>query len=89
MKQQGRPVKKGGPSGQTAPAARILFSDDPCRNYALDFLVTPGLNGRNYGLLSLRDILRHFAIRTAGGHQFGPNGEPVALPILELIPRGP
>jgi hypothetical protein len=89
VKQPGLPAKRGGPAGQTAPAARILFPDDPCRDYPLDFLVTPGLNRRNYGLLSWRDVLRHFAIRTAGGHQLGPNGEPVALPILELIPRGP
>jgi hypothetical protein len=74
-------------TGQMAPDTRILFPSDPCRDYDVDFLVTPGLNAQNYGLLSLRDLVRHFAIGIVGDHQLGPNGQPVALPEFELVPR--
>jgi hypothetical protein len=66
---------------------QIVFPDDPCREYAVDMLATPGLNRRNYGLLALRDILRYFTIESAGSHQLGATGEPLTLPTLELIPR--
>jgi hypothetical protein len=77
----------GAGSGFLAPGAQIVFPDDPCREYAVDLLVTPGLNRRNYGLLSLRDIIRYFTIETAGNYQLSPRGTPLVLPTLELIPR--
>lgn len=77
----------GSGRGFMAPGAQLVFPDDPCREYTVDLLVTPGLNRRNYGLLSLRDVVRYFSIETAGSHQLGPTGEPLSLPTLELIPR--
>jgi hypothetical protein len=74
-------------AGQMAGGVRILFTDDPCRDDAVDFLVTPGLDRFNYALLSLRDLVRHFEIKTVGSHQLGPGGVPISLPALELIPR--
>jgi hypothetical protein len=78
----------GGPgAGRIAPGAAILFPDDPCRDSGLDFLVTPGLDQRNYGLLSLREVVRYFTIESRGSHQIDPDGKPIVLPTIELIPR--
>jgi hypothetical protein len=75
--------------GHMASDLAVQFSDDPQRiTYRFDFVVTPGLNEREVGLIALRDVLRHFHIQTNGGLRFGPFGEPVELPDLVLVPHG-
>jgi hypothetical protein len=74
-------------SGRLARGVRTVFPEAPDEAYAFDWLVTPGLNGRGYGLLALRDILTYFTIRTAGTLQRSPAGIPSTLPVLELIPN--
>lgn len=41
-------------SGRLARGLRVQFPMDPDRVYAFDFLVSPNLNGRGYGLIALR-----------------------------------
>ena len=51
------------------------------------FRIVYRLDARNYGVLSPRDVVRHFSLRTTGSHQFGPSGQPIAIPEFELVPR--
>src|SRR5262245_39780455 len=51
-------------SGRLARGVRTVFPEDPEETYPFDWLVTPGLNGRGYGLLALRDVLTYFTIQT-------------------------
>ena len=73
-------------SGRLARSVPTAFPEDPDERYSFDWLVTPGLNGRGYGLLALRDILTYFTIRTAGALHLSPEGIPNMLPVLELMP---
>lgn len=72
--------------GRMAPNVRVRFVDAPSSTYEFDFLVTSGLNNRDYGLLALRDVLRHFSIRSSGDLTLGAHGEPFSLPALVLVP---
>src|SRR5687768_1807188 len=51
----------GSGEGRLAPGVPTVFSEAPDDAYSFDWLVTAGLNGRGYGLLSLRDVLTYFA----------------------------
>jgi hypothetical protein len=65
-----------------------LFVTDPHQQaYPFDWLVTPNLNGRGYGLVALRDLVGHFFLRAEGAFELDPDGWPVELPDLELVPR--
>lgn len=73
-------------AGRLACRVATAFTETPDSEYLFDWLVTPGLNGRGYGLLSLRETLLHFAIEQEGRLEL--SGEfPIALPILNLIPH--
>jgi hypothetical protein len=74
--------------GRLARNVPTAFEDAPEKAYSFDWLVTEGLNGRGYGLLSLRDLLTYFTIRTVGSLLQYDNGIPSALPDLELILNG-
>src|SRR6266542_4745097 len=76
----------GAGTGRLAYDVRTVFVDDPSQNYLVDWVVSRGLNGRGYGLLALRDIVNHFAVQTEGDLVLGPTGEPLTLPVLELVP---
>jgi hypothetical protein len=73
----------------TARVARGLFVRFPhdLRELALEVLVMEGLNERQYGLISLRDVVNHFSMETVGPVRYGPTGEPVELPDFVLHPR--
>jgi hypothetical protein len=73
-------------TGQLARDALVRFPGDD-RDLHLDFLVTPNLNGRRYGLLALRDVIDHFAVETVGSVTYRPTGEPEELPDLVLHHR--
>jgi hypothetical protein len=73
--------------GAMAPGTRFLFTTDPCRDYEIDFLATPPLDSRNHGLFSLRDIVRLFSLGTKGPYLLAPDGRPLVLPTIELLPR--
>lgn len=73
-------------TGRMARGVRARFADAPAHAYEIDLLVTSGLNLRDYGLLSLRDVVRNFAVRTVGTLRVSAFGDPVHLPELELIP---
>jgi len=76
-------------TGQMASATTLLQSPTGQAHLCQwDWLVTLGLNGRGYGLISLRDVTNHFTLQTEGLLQFAPNGRPISLPTLELTPRG-
>src|SRR5262249_47776992 len=77
----------GGGHGPLARGARVQFADVPGQDYWLDFLIMDGLNDRDYGLLSLRDVIDHFHFRTDGPFRLGVTGEPLELPDVELLPR--
>jgi hypothetical protein len=77
----------GSGSGRLARGVPTVFPEDPDQAYLFDWLVTPGLDGRGYGLLALRDVLSYFSVRTAGALQRSPAGVPSTLPVLELIPN--
>lgn len=72
--------------GRMAQGVRVRFADAPGQVYTFDLLVTSGLNARDYGLLSLRDLVRNFDIRTEGKLHLSPFGDPVHLPELVLTP---
>lgn len=74
-------------AGRLARGVPVRFAGT-AETYRFDFLVTPGLDGRDYGLIALRDVVRHFAVGTEGGLRIGPAGEPVELPVLALYPQG-
>ncbi len=73
----------------SALVARGVFVQFPpdARELALDFLMLPSLNARQYGLISLRDIINHFALETVGNVRYSARGEPEELPDLVLHPR--
>lgn len=77
----------GKANGRVARDVLVKFQDDPSRNYQFDFMVTSGLNKHNFGLLALRDVIRHFALETEGGFRTESSGEPIALPDLVLYLR--
>src|SRR5262245_28660230 len=72
---------------RVARGVTVKFPHDR-RDLLLDFLVMPSLNARQYGLVSLRDVINHFAMETVGSLRHRPGGEPVRLPDLVLHPRG-
>jgi hypothetical protein len=79
----------GAGTGQMGSAASLLQGPNGQEHLCQwDYLVTPGLNGRGYGLISLWDVMNHFTLRSEGPVQLGPGGRPITLPTLELSPRG-
>lgn len=80
-------------NGNLARDVQVRFTSAPGQTYSFDFLVTKGLNrrkdreGRNYGLLSLRDVIRHFDFETDGPFRLTESGGPLQLPDLVLMPR--
>jgi hypothetical protein len=60
---------------------------DPAGVYSFDFVVTPNLDGRGYGLIALRDLIRHFEVATVGKWEVAADGTPLSIPDLTLIPR--
>lgn len=74
--------------GRMAQNVLVRFSDSIDQSFRFDFLVSPNLNDRSYGLISLRDIVRHFSIRTEGPFRSGDDAVPITLPDLVLIPHG-
>jgi hypothetical protein len=52
----------------------------------VDFLVVQGLS-RAFGLIALRDVLRHFTFHTQGLFALGPAGEPRSMPDWILVPH--
>jgi hypothetical protein len=77
----------GAGTGRLARDVPVCFQDAPGILCRFDFFVTDSLNRRNYGLLSLRDVVNYFSIETEGTCDLGTGGEPVTLPILRLDPR--
>src|SRR5262245_47305668 len=71
-----------------ARATRVQFQHAPGRTYRFDFVVTPGLNDRDYGLISLRDVMRHFTPQAEGALRLRDSGELFQLPDLVLVPHG-
>lgn len=65
----------------------MQFAMAPDGVYDMDVLVSPNLNDRDYGLLALRDVIRHFDVTTRGEAQFDEDGEPLQTPEWVLIPR--
>jgi hypothetical protein len=91
--QLSRPVEfstvAGENRGRMVRAVPVRFPSDPAaRVYRFDFLVTPGLDNRGYGLISWRDVVGQFDVETEGIVDIGSFGEPIQLPDLVLIPRG-
>jgi hypothetical protein len=74
----------GSGTGRLACQVPTDFEYDPDRVSRIDWLVTAGLNGRGYGLLSLRDIIRLFIIETEGEFRLNDEGFPTELPRLLL-----
>jgi hypothetical protein len=74
--------------GRLARDVLVRFSEAPTQSFRFDFLVSANLNDRNYGLISLRDVVRHFHILMEGAYRLGTNDEPIDLPDLVLIPHG-
>ena len=74
-------------TGRLACRVPTEFAKTDGRVYHFDWMVTPGLNGRGYGLFSLRDIVRTFTIEMDGEYRLRADGIPVELPSLLLIPR--
>jgi hypothetical protein len=74
--------------GKLASNVAFRFSQDPGRTYKFDLLVSAGLNDRQFGLLALRDVLRHFALQTEGAMRHDLFDTPIELPTLDLFPYG-
>jgi hypothetical protein len=74
-------------TGRLACNVAVQFPEAPGLVCRFDFLVTQNLNQRGYGLISLRDVLNHFTLETEGPFRLGPDGEPLALPVLRLHTR--
>ena len=52
--------------GQMVSNVSVCFADAPQHQFFCDFLVASSPYKRDYGLLSLRDVLQHFSIQTEG-----------------------
>jgi hypothetical protein len=67
----------------------MRFPDDPNQNlYSMDIMICAGLNERGYGLLSLRDILKHFTVEMVGtAPDFDLYGTPLDVPDFLLVPH--
>jgi hypothetical protein len=74
--------------GRLARAVSVRFQRAPSATYRFDLVVTPGLDDRDYGLISLRDVMRHFTPQVEGTLRLGPAGELFELPDLVLVPHG-
>jgi hypothetical protein len=71
-----------------ARGVQARFMHRPSTICPVDFMVSDALNSRCYGLLALRDVLRHFQMETEGEPVFDDSGKPVRLPNLMLRPFG-
>lgn len=76
----------GDGNGRMAPNVLVSFTDAPAHTFLCDFLISPNLNKRGYGLFSIRDILRHFSIRTEGTYFPDKYDDPFRFPELVLHP---
>jgi hypothetical protein len=74
--------------GRMARAVQVRFVDAPVRSYRFDFVLTAGLEHQDYGLISLRDVMRHFIPQVEGTLRIGNFGELFELPDLVLVPHG-
>jgi hypothetical protein len=76
-------------SGRMAVGVPTVFGEERGHHHlvTLDWLVTSGLNTRNYGLLALRDVINHFVVATEGEFRLPSDGRPELLPVLRLIPH--
>ena len=74
--------------GRMARGVPVQFVDAPGQTYRFDLVVTAGLGDRDYGLLSLRDVMRHFTPQFEGTLRLGNSGELFELPDLVLVPHG-
>jgi hypothetical protein len=74
-------------SGRLARAVHVQFPMAPADIYSFDFVVSPNLNNREYGLIALRDVIRQFDIVTRGEWMVAEDGRPLVTPDLVLIPR--
>jgi hypothetical protein len=74
-------------NGKMSRSVRVQFPMDPAGVYQFDFLVSANLNDRNYGLISLGDVVRNFEVVTEGRWRLDEDGRPVEVPILTLVPR--
>jgi hypothetical protein len=74
-------------SGRLARAVQVQFPMAPAERYPFDFVVSPNLNNREYGLIALRDVIRHFDMVTRGQWMMAEDGRPLVTPDLVLIPR--
>jgi hypothetical protein len=74
--------------GRMACGACVQFGDALSQTYRFDFAVTAGLNDRDYGLISLRDVMRHFTPQVEGTLRLGDSGELFELPDLVLVRHG-
>jgi hypothetical protein len=77
----------GAGSGRLARAVQVQFPMAPAETYSFDFVVSPNLNNREYGLIALRDVIRHFDMVTRGPWTVNQDGTPLTTPDLVLIPR--
>jgi hypothetical protein len=73
--------------GKVARSVRVQFPMDPVGVYEFDFLVSPNLNDRDYGLISLRDVVRNFDVASEGNWTLDADGRPLEIPDWFLIPR--
>jgi hypothetical protein len=65
----------------------IFVSDPRQQSYPFDWLVSSNLNGRGYALVALRDLVKDFVLRAEGAYELDVDGQPSALPDIELVPR--
>ncbi len=65
----------------------VFVNDPKQQSYQFDWLVSSNLNGRGYGLVALRDLVKDFFLRGEGAYELNADGWPVALPDIELVPR--
>lgn len=77
----------GAGSGKMARVS-LRFVMDPEGAYDVDVMVSPNLNDRDFGLLALGDVLRHYDMTTKGRWSYDASGKPVERPDLILTPLG-
>jgi hypothetical protein len=71
----------------SADVDTVFVTDPRQQGHSFDWLVTPNLNGRGFGLVALRDLVGRFFLRAEGTIELDANDWPTVLPDLELVPR--
>jgi hypothetical protein len=73
--------------GRLAANVPVAFADSPGDLYRFDFIVTKGLNDRRFGLIALRDVIKHFTLHSIGAFSLGPSEQRADLPDLMMVAR--